>query len=104
MQLALADLASDQARVRLGASKTLRLLSQEAPELVNPHFETFARMLAHSNSVLRWNAILTLGNSAAVDNTGKIDGILESVSFLHSGAASDRCGQYDSRRSDYRAS
>jgi hypothetical protein len=77
VQLALAGLASDQARVRLGASKTLRLLSQEAPELVYPHFETFARMLAHPNSVLRWNAILTLGNLAAVDQAGKLDGILD---------------------------
>ena len=73
----LAGLESPRAGIRFGASKALRNLSGESPELVYPHFERIARQLAQSNQILLWNALLTLANLAVVDREGRIEAILE---------------------------
>ena len=65
--LLLTAVASDEARVRFGAAKALRHLSGRAPDLLYPHFDFFASFLRNENSILRWNAILIVGNLAAVD-------------------------------------
>ncbi len=53
MEAVIAGVASGIARTRLGASKLLRILSERAPELVYSHFDFFARLLEHENSILR---------------------------------------------------
>jgi hypothetical protein len=55
---------------------TWRWEYQEAPDLLYPHFDSLARILRHSNSILRWNAMIALGNLAGMDSGGKIDRIL----------------------------
>ncbi len=74
----LADLASPKARVKFGAAKVLRTLSETNPGLLYPHFDLFAAMLGHENAILRWNAILLLGNLAAVDKERRIDCMIDS--------------------------
>ena len=69
--------ASDEARVRLAASKSLRDLSQRQPARVYPHFDVLAGLLTHENNVLKWNAILALANLASVDREGRIDRLLD---------------------------
>ncbi len=64
-------------RIRFAASKLLRLVSERSPEALYPHFDSFVRLLHDKNSILRWNAMLTLGNLAAADHQKKLDAILE---------------------------
>jgi hypothetical protein len=65
------------ARVRFGAAKALRNLSGRAPDLIYPHFDFFASFLWNENSILRWNAILIVGNLAAVDGERRVDRIID---------------------------
>lgn len=67
LEALLAAVSSDTARVKFGAIKALRILSERSPELIYPHFDFFASLLQNKNSILRWNAMLILGNLAAVD-------------------------------------
>lgn len=69
--------SSPMARLRLGAAKALRTLSEHEPDLLYRHFEFFVKLRRSDNSVLRWNAMLVLGNLAAVDDDQMIDTILE---------------------------
>jgi hypothetical protein len=72
----LAAVCSDVAAVKLGAAKALRHLSESAPDLICPHFAFFASLLRNENSIVRWNAILLLGNLAAVDGERRLDRII----------------------------
>lgn len=75
--LAVVDaLGSATPRIRFAASKLLRVVSERSPEGLYPHFDSFVRLLHDKSSILRWNAILTLGNLAAADHRKKLDGIL----------------------------
>jgi hypothetical protein len=73
----LAAVSSKAARVKFGAVKALRILSEHSPDLIYPHFDFFAGLLRHENSILRWNAILILGNLAQVDGEGRTDRIID---------------------------
>ncbi len=73
----LSALSSDVARVRFSAAKTLRDLSERQPENVYPHFDFFVQLRQDQSSVLRWNAILILGNLARADEDGRIDRMLD---------------------------
>lgn len=69
-------LGSITPRIRFAASKLLRIASEQFPEALYPHFDSFVRLLHDKNSILRWNAILALGNLAAADHQKKLDPIL----------------------------
>lgn len=69
-------LGSVSPRIRFAASKLLRLVSEGSPEALYPHFDCFVRLLHEKNSILKWNAMLILGNLAAADRQKKLDGIL----------------------------
>jgi hypothetical protein len=77
MESVIAGLGSDQARVKLASSKLVMLLSESSPDLVYPHFGLLARQLQHDNSILRWNAALSLAHLAPVDREEKIARILD---------------------------
>jgi hypothetical protein len=77
LEALLAAVSADTPRIRLGALKELRLLSERAPDLFHPHFEFFVTLLQNKNSILRWNAILILANLAWVDGERRIDRILD---------------------------
>lgn len=65
--------SSDKARPKFAAAKALRILSERSPDLIYPHFHFFENLLGNKNSILRWNAILILGNLAPVDGERKLD-------------------------------
>jgi hypothetical protein len=77
VETAVAGIGARNARVRLGAAKALRVLSERAPEEVYPHFDFLVGLLEHDNSILRWNAMLALGNLAAVDGEGRLERMLD---------------------------
>jgi hypothetical protein len=68
-------LNSEKGGTRLAAGNILRRISEKKPELVYPHFDTFAAMIDHENSFLKWGAILIIGNLAPVDTQDKFDKI-----------------------------
>jgi hypothetical protein len=72
-----AGIGAKRAAVKLGASKALRIMSGQLPELLYPHFDFFAAMLDNGNNILKWNATLTLANLAQVDREGRIESILD---------------------------
>lgn len=62
---------------RLAAAKLLRILSERSPETLYPHFDALVRMLHDENSIMRWNAMLALGNLAYADRENKLESILD---------------------------
>jgi hypothetical protein len=85
IEAVLAGVGAARPGVRFGSSKALRILSEQAPELLYPHFDFFAEMLGHDNHILKWNAILTLANLARVDRESKIETLLDRYLDLISG-------------------
>jgi hypothetical protein len=73
----IAAIASDHACTRFAAIKLLRILSEKTPQLIYPDFEFLAEMRNDENSILKWNAILTLANLAPVDRDKKLDRIID---------------------------
>ena len=73
----LAAVSSNIPRIKYAAMRSLRELSERDPEALYPDFDAIAALLRSQHSVLRWNAILILGNLARIDSAGKIDAILD---------------------------
>jgi hypothetical protein len=65
-------LGSKTARVKYGSAKVLRMVSEQAPDLLYPWWDSFVRLLENDNAFLRWGSTLILGNLAAVDHEDKI--------------------------------
>jgi hypothetical protein len=63
--------------IRFGYEKTLRLISEQRPELIYPHFDLFTNLLDCDNSFLKWGAIMTIANLTAVDDRQKFEAIFE---------------------------
>ena len=60
-------LESDIACVKYDAARSLRRMSEQAPERVYPRFDLFFELFEGDNTFLRWGATRILGNLAAVD-------------------------------------
>jgi hypothetical protein len=63
--------------VKFSYEKVLRLVSEQRPELIYPYFEVFEGLLDSDNSFIKWGAILTIGNLAAVDKKKKFEAIFK---------------------------
>lgn len=63
--------------VKFSYEKVLRLASERRPKIIYPYFDVFVDLLDSDNSFLKWGAILTIGNLAAVDNNEKIEAIFK---------------------------
>jgi hypothetical protein len=72
-----AGLGAEPARIKYGCLKLLRILSETRPDFLYPEIDRLVRMLDSENQILKWGAIIMLGNLAAVDSERKIDGILD---------------------------
>jgi hypothetical protein len=69
-------LNSRKASVRYGCGKVLRVMSQQHPEALYPHIDTFIKLLDSDNNIMKWEGIHVIGNLARVDKGKKIDAIL----------------------------
>ena len=67
----LAGLDADRPRIKYGCAKALRLLSEQQPKLLYPHFGSFVRLLDHENKILQWDAAFVLSHLARVDARNK---------------------------------
>jgi len=72
-----AGLRADKPRIKYGCLKALRAISEEQPALLYPEFDRFVSLLDSENTILKWGAIIIIGNLAAVDADDKIGRILE---------------------------
>ena len=69
-------LGSKTAPVKYGSAKVLRMVSEQAPDLLYPWWDSFVRLLENDNAFLRWDSTQILGNLAAVDREDKLEGVL----------------------------
>lgn len=68
---------TDKGSIKFFSEKLIRLLSAENPELVYPYFADLGALLDNPNNILKWEAIITLSNLAAVDRENKFATIYE---------------------------
>ena len=66
-------LRADTARVKYGCLKVLRFVSEKEPAVLYPEIDRLFDLLDCENNILKWGAIICIGNLAAVDSQGKID-------------------------------
>ena len=72
----LATLGS-KSTARFKAAKELSLIAKDAPDLLYPHFDTFAALLDSPSSVLLWNGLIILGQLSTVDSERRFDTIFD---------------------------
>ena len=70
-------LGADKARVKYGCAKVLRIVSDEAPEVLYPRFAFFANLLNSDNNIFQWEGIYVIANLAAVDTGDRIEAVFE---------------------------
>ena len=74
---------SSKASVRYGCAKVLMDLSEECPEQLYPHMQSFIELLDSKYRILTWNAFSIIANLTSVDKDKKFDAIFEKYySFL----------------------
>jgi hypothetical protein len=72
-----AGLRADKPEIKYGSLKALRAISEQQPALLYPEFDRFVALLDSENIILKWGAIIIIGNLAAVDSDDKIGRILD---------------------------
>lgn len=63
--------------IKYACTKVIRMVSEQAPQLVYPHFEIAAKWLCHPNSFIKWDAIAILSNLVKVDGENKFCAIYQ---------------------------
>jgi hypothetical protein len=72
-----------KAAVRYGCAKVLMDLSEEHPEKMYPHFDSFIELLDSKYRILTWNALAIVANLTRVDTDKKFDAVFDKYySFL----------------------
>lgn len=85
-KLNLADLQSNSAEVKYCCARNLIAIAKEDPARLYPHIDTFVKLLDGNNNVLKWTAIIIIGNLARVDKEKKVDRLISRlVGFLNAG-------------------
>jgi hypothetical protein len=76
--------SSSKAAIRYGCAKVLMYLSEEHPEKLYPHMDSFINLLDSKYRILTWNAMAIIANLAKVDENKKFDAIFDKYySFLN---------------------
>lgn len=68
-------LNADNPRIKYGCAKALRIISEQRPDRLYPHFDFFARLLDHENKILQWDAAFVLSHLARADDDDKFAAI-----------------------------
>jgi hypothetical protein len=69
--------SSSKGSVKFGATKILRLLSEQKPEILYPHMDHFIEQLDDENNIIKWNAQDIIANLIDVDTDKKFDTIFD---------------------------
>lgn len=70
-------LASPKAPVRYGCAKALMSLSAVRPDLLYPHWESFAELLGGRYRILTWSSIAIIANLSSVDAEGRFEALFD---------------------------
>lgn len=82
-QTIITGLHSEKRKMQSGCAEIASLLSEYKPEILYPYIELFASNLDTKAPVLRWEAVCTLGNLAAVDKNKLTPAYIDKIaSFL----------------------
>jgi hypothetical protein len=82
--LVLKGVSSPKAAIRYGCTKVLMDLSEEYPERLYPHMDSFIDLLDSKHRILTWNAMAIIANLTKVDKNRKFDAIFDKYySFLN---------------------
>ena len=65
----------EKGTAKYGYEKVLRLVSERRADLIYSHFDFFTRLLDADNNFLKWGAIRTIANLAAVDAENRFEAI-----------------------------
>ena len=80
----LKGVSSSKAAIRYGCAKVLMDLSEEHPEKLYRHMDSFIKLLDSEYRILTWNAIAIIANLTEVDTNKKFDTIFDKYySFLN---------------------
>jgi hypothetical protein len=80
----LKGISSSKAAIRYGCAKVLTDLSEEHPEKLYSHIDSFIDLLDSEYRILTWNAMAIIANLARVDKDKKFDAIFDKYySFLN---------------------
>lgn len=66
-------LSAEKPGIKYGCAKILNIISEKNPAILGPELDFFIDLLDSDNKILKWNAIIIIGNLAAVDSKRKID-------------------------------
>lgn len=70
--LNLKDLESKNPKIKYGCTKTAIALSKKNPKALYSRLDAFVELLNNENRVLKWSAILVIGNLSQADFKNKI--------------------------------
>ena len=70
-------LSADNARIKYGCAKILRIISETDPKLLYLRFDFFVGLLDSDNKIMQWEGIHILANLAGVDSKGKFEKIFD---------------------------
>ncbi len=73
----IAGLDAEEASIKYGSEKVLRMMSEKNPEVLYPKIDALINLLDSETTFLKWGAIQTVANLASVDSKGKIDKALK---------------------------
>ena len=71
----LRGVTSSKAAIRYGCAKVLMELSNEQPDTLYPHMDSFIALLDSKYRILTWNTITIIANLTKVDTENKFDAI-----------------------------
>ena len=79
----LSGVSSEKAAIRYGCANTLKILSEQKPEMLYPHMDLFVEMLDSKYRILKWVAMLVIANLTEIDTENKFETIFDKYySFL----------------------
>lgn len=82
--IVLKGISSPRAAIRYGCAKVLMDLSEEYPEKLYPHLDSFIELLNTKYRILTWNAMAIVANLTKVDTDKKFETIFDKYySFLN---------------------
>ena len=68
---------SDEARVKYGSAKVLRLIAEKNPKVLYPKWDFFADLLENENTFLKCDAVFILGYLTKVDSKNKFEPLFD---------------------------
>jgi hypothetical protein len=80
------DFFSETAKIKYASTKKSIAISKENPSELYPDFDFFVQLLDSENQIIKWTAILVLGNLSRVDEKKKADKLIPKlIGFLNGG-------------------